>query len=50
MYEGIIKNTDIPKEYVGLVHSKSKHPRTGVIDVMTHASFVKNYKQLTNQY
>ena len=50
MYEGIIKYTTIPKEMVGLVHSKSKHPRTGIIDVMTHASFVKNYKNLTNQY
>lgn len=50
MYKGIIKNTTIPKEMVGLVHSKSKHPRTGVIDVMTHASFVKNFKQLTNTY
>lgn len=50
MYNGIIKNTTIPKEMVGLVHSKSKHPRTGVIDVMTHASFVKNFKQLTNTY
>ena len=50
MYEGIIKNTTIPKENVWLVHSKSKHPRTGVIDVMTHASFVKNYKQLMNTY
>lgn len=50
MYEGILKNTTYPKEMVGLVHSKSRHPRTGVIDVMTHASFVKNYKQLTNQY
>ena len=50
MYEGIIKNTTIPKEMVWLVHSKSKHPRTGIIDVMTHASFVKNFKQLTNTY
>lgn len=50
MYEGIIKNTTVPKEMVGLVHSKSKHPRTGIIDVMTHASFVKNFKQLTNTY
>lgn len=50
MYEGIIKYTTIPKEMVGLVHSKSKHPRTGIIDVMTHASFVKNFKQLTNTY
>lgn len=50
MYEGILKNTTYPEEMVGLVHSKSKHPRTGYIDVMTHASFVKNYKQLTNQY
>jgi len=50
MYEGIIKNTTIPKEMVGLVHSKSKHPRTGIIDVMTHASFVKNFKQLTSTY
>lgn len=50
MYEGIINNTTVPKEMVGLVHSKSKHPRTGIIDVMTHASFVKNFKQLTNTY
>ena len=50
MYKGIINNTTIPAEMVGLVHSKSKHPRTGIIDVMTHASFVKNFKQLTNTY
>ena len=50
MYKGIINNTTIPKEMVGLVHSKSKHPRTGVIDVITHASFVKNFKQLTSTY
>lgn len=50
MREGIINNTTIPKEMVGLTHSKSRHPRTGVIDVMTHASFVKNFKQLTHQY
>lgn len=50
MYNGIIKNTTIPKEDVGLVHSKSKIPRTGIIDVMTHASFVKNYKELVDTY
>lgn len=50
MYKGIINNTTIPAEIVGLVHSKSKHPRTGIIDVMTHASFVKNFKQLANNY
>ena len=50
MYEGIIKNTNIPENTVGLVHSKSKHPRTGIIDVMTHASFVKNYKSLIDTY
>lgn len=50
MYKGIIKNTTVPAEMVGLVHSKSKHPRTGIIDVMTHASFVKNFKQLASNY
>lgn len=50
MYKWIIKNTNIPKDKVGLVHSKSKHPRTGIIDVMTHSSFVKHYKELTEQY
>ena len=50
MYEWILKNTTYPEEMVWLVHSKSRHPRTGYIDVMTHASFVKNYKQLTNTY
>lgn len=50
MYKGIINNTTIPEKDVWLVHSKSKHPRTGIVDVMTHASFVKNYKELTNTY
>lgn len=50
MYEWIIKNTTVNPQDVWLVHSKSKHPRTGVIDVMTHASFVKYYKELTNNY
>lgn len=50
MYDGILKYTTIPADSVGLVHSKSKHPRTGTIDVMTHASFVKNFKELTNTY
>lgn len=50
MYEGILKYTNIPAECVWLVHSKSRHPRTGIIDVMTHASFVKSFKSLTSQY
>lgn len=50
MYNGIITHTNIPEKNVGLVHSKSKHPRTGIVDVMTHASFVKKYKELTKQY
>ena len=50
MYEGIIKNTNIDPKYVGLVHSKSKHPITRIVDVMTHASFVKNYKRLRGYY
>jgi len=50
MYAGIIKNAGVNPDFVGLVHSKSKYPRTGVIDVMTHASFVKNYKELINTY
>lgn len=50
MYEWIIKNTTIDSQDVGLVHSKSKHPRTGVVDVITHASFVKNYKEYLNNY
>jgi superfamily II DNA or RNA helicase len=50
MYKGIIEHTTIPADDVGLVHSKSKHPRTGVVDVITHASFVKNYKEYLNNY
>lgn len=50
MYEGIIKNAWVGPNFVGLVHSKSKHPRTGIVDVMTHASFVKNYKELVDTY
>lgn len=50
MREGIIKNTNIDPKYVGLVHSKSKHPMTRIVDVMTHASFIKNYKKLSGYY
>lgn len=50
MYKWIIEHTTINPLDVWLVHSKSKHPRTGVVDVITHASFVKMYKELTNNY
>jgi len=50
MYAWIIKNTTIPENEVWLVHSKSKHPRTGIVDIITHASFVKNYEQYQKQY
>lgn len=50
MYQWILNYTDIPESCVWLVHSKSKHPRTGVIDVMTHASFIKMYPELLNTY
>ena len=50
MYKWILKYTDIPDKLVGLVHSKSKHPITHVIDIMTHASFKKDYESLLGLY
>lgn len=51
MYAGLLKNIDwLDESMVWLVHSKSKHPMTWCIDVMTHASFVKTYKQLQCMY
>ena len=50
MYKWIINNTTIDAKDVGLVHSRSKHPRTWIVDVITHASFVKNYKEYLNTY
>lgn len=50
MYNGILKNTNIDAENVGLICSTSKHPQTFKVDVCTHSSFVKNYKDYIWKY
>lgn len=46
MYKWLLQHTNISEKLVGLGHSKSKHPLTHVVDIMTHASFKKDYESL----
>ena len=50
MYKWIIEHTNIPEEMVWLICTGSKHPQTGVVDIMTHASFKKSRKEIAKNY
>ena len=50
MYKWLLQHTNISEKLVGLGHSKSKHPLTHVVDIMTHASFKKDYESLIGLY
>lgn len=50
MYEGFVQNTNIPKESIALLHSKSKDKTHKLITITTHAGFVKKWQNYTDRF